>query len=398
MKVLILANKSTGLYKFRGELLEALIANGHEVFISVPNGDFIEEMQQMGCHFIETEISRHGTNPLTDLALAKKYYTIIKSVKPNIVFTYTIKPNVYGGIACQLSKVPYVANVTGLGTAVENGGILQKITLALYRTGLRKAKRVFFQNQANQDFMLRHKVVTSAYSLLPGSGVNLEQFTPLPYPDETDGIHFVFISRIMREKGIEQYLDAAKHFKAAEPAKAPDSRHSERSDIELSATSCSTILRFEGAESSAVPKTTFHICGFCEPEYKGKLDECVKNGTVVYHGMVRDVREIHKISHCTIHPSFYPEGISNVLLESCACARPIITTDRSGCREVVDDGVNGFVVKQRDSEDLIQKIEKFLALTHEQKMQMGVAGRTKVETEFDRKIVVNAYLKEMESI
>ena len=381
MKVLILANKSTGLYKFRGELLEALIAKGHEVFISIPNGDFIEEMQQMGCHFIETEISRHGTNPLTDLALAKKYCTIIKSVKPDIVFTYTIKPNVYGGIACQLCKVPYVANVTGLGTAVENGGILQKITLALYRTGLRKARRVFFQNQANQDFMLRHKVVKGAYSLLPGSGVNLERFTPLPYPDETDGIHFVFISRIMREKGIEQYLDAARRFKVAEPSEAPDSRHSERSE-----------------ESSAVPKTTFHICGFCEAEYQGKLEEYAKNGTVVYHGMVRDVREILKNVHCTIHPSFYPEGISNVLLESCACARPIITTDRSGCREVVEDGVNGFVVKQRDSEDLIQKIEKFLALTHEQKMQMGLAGRTKVETEFDRKIVVNAYLKEMEDV
>ena len=381
MKVLILANNSVGLYKFRKDLLEALLANKHEVFISLPNGDFIDDMQQMGCRFIETEISRHGTNPLTDLALAKKYCAIIKSVKPDIVFTYTIKPNVYGGIACQLCKVPYVANVTGLGTAVENGGILQKITLALYRTGLRKAKRVFFQNQANQDFMLRHKVVRGAYSLLPGSGVNLERFVPLPYPDETDGIHFVFISRIMREKGIEQYLDAAKHFKAAEPAKAPDSRHSERSE----------------GSSAVTTKLHFHICGFCEAEYKGKLDEYIKDGSVIYHGLVRDVREIHKISHCTIHPSFYPEGISNVLLESSACARPIITTDRSGCREVVDDGVNGFVVKQRDSEDLIQKIEKFLALTHEQKMQMGLAGRAKVEKEFDRKIVVNAYLKEMEN-
>lgn len=365
MKVLILANKSTGLYKFRGELLETLIAKGHEVFISVPNGDFIDDMQQMGCHFIETEISRHGTNPLTDLALAKKYCSIIKSVKPDIVFTYTIKPNVYGGIACQLCKVPYVANVTGLGTAVENGGILQKITLALYRTGLRKARRVFFQNQANQDFMLRHKVVRGAYSLLPGSGVNLERFAPLPYPDETDGIHFVFISRIMREKGIDQYLDAALSFRT---------------------------------RTGLSPRPVFHICGFCEAEYKGKLDEYIKNGTVIYHGMVRDVREIHKISHCTIHPSFYPEGISNVLLESCACARPIITTDRDGCHEVVDDGMNGFVVKQRDSEDLIKKIEKFLALSYEQKMQMGLAGRTKVECEFDRKIVVDAYLKEMENL
>jgi len=362
MKVLILANNSGGLYKFRKELLEELLENRHELFISLPNGDFIEELQQMGCEFIETGISRHGTNPLTDLVLAKKYHTIIKLVKPDIVFTYTIKPNVYGGIACQLCKIPYIANVTGLGTAVENGGFLQKITLTLYKIGLRKAKRVFFQNQENQDFMLNHKVLKCAYSLLPGSGVNLELFTPIPYPDETDGVHFVFISRIMREKGIEQYLDAAKHF------------------------------------TKTHPELHFHICGFCEPEYKGKLDDYIKNGTVIYHGMVRDVRKIHKISHCTIHPSFYPEGISNVLLESCACARPIITTDRSGCREVVDDCVNGFVVKQHDSEDLIQKIEKFLELKHEQKMQMGLAGRTKVEREFDRRIVVDAYLKELENL
>ena len=129
MKILIITNSSIGLFKFRAELLMTLVKSQHDVYIAVPNGDFIDEMQQMGCRFIETEISRHGTNPLTDLALTKKYCSIIKSVKPDIVFTYTIKPNVYGGIACQLCKVPYVANVTGLGTAVENGGILQKITL-----------------------------------------------------------------------------------------------------------------------------------------------------------------------------------------------------------------------------------------------------------------------------
>ena len=387
MKVLILANKSTGLYKFRGELLEALIANGHEVVISVPNGDFIAEMQQMGCQFIDTEISRHGVNPVTDLKLLAKYVSIIKLVKPDIVFTYTIKPNVYGGFACQLCKIPYVANVTGLGTAVENGGILQKITLALYKNGLRKAQKVFFQNQANQDFMVQHGVVKNNYALLPGSGVNLQRFAPLPYPDETDGIHFVFISRIMREKGIEQYLDAAKHFKVAEPVEAPASCHPERSASGV-----------EGSRAECFRKVVFHVCGFCEKEYQGKLDELAANGTVIYHGMVRDVREVLAKTHCTIHPSFYPEGISNVLLESSACARPIITTDRSGCREVIDEGVNGFVVKQRDSQDLIKKIEKFLVLSHEQKMQMGLAGRAKVEKDFNRQIVVDAYLKELENV
>lgn len=357
MKVLILANNSVGLYKFRKELLEALLCQNNEVYISIPKGDFVPEMEQMGCKFINTEISRHGTNPITDLLLIVQYKKIIKTVQPDIVFTYTIKPNVYGGFASQLCGVPYVANVTGLGSAVENGGILQKITLALYKVGLRGAQRVFFQNQANLDFMLAHGIKPKSFALIPGSGVNLERFAPLPYPQNDDTVHFVFISRIMREKGIDQYLDAAQHY--------------------------------------AGKNCVFHVCGFCEAEYQGKLDELAKAGVVVYHGMVRDVKTVLKDVHCTIHPSFYPEGISNVLLESCACARPIITTDRSGCREVIDDGVNGFVVKQRDSQDLIEKIEKFLALTHEQKLKMGEAGRAKVEREFNRQIVVDVYLKEL---
>lgn len=259
MIILILANNSVGLYKFRKELLEALLAQKCDVYISLPNGDFITEMEQMGCHFIETEISRHGTNPVTDLKLAAKYCNIIKSVKPDMVFTYTIKPNVYGGLACQWCNVPYVVNVTGLGTAVENGGILQKVTLTLYKMGLRKAQKVFFQNVANRKFFIDLNVINGDSALIPGSGVNLERFAPLPYPSSNDEIHFVFISRIMREKGIDQYLDAAEHF------------HSDRTH-----------------------KSVFHVCGFCEPEYQGRLQELADKGMVVYHGMVRDVREILK--------------------------------------------------------------------------------------------------------
>ena len=372
MKVLILANNSVGLYKFRKELLEALLCQNNEVYISIPKGDFVPEMEQMGCKFINTEISRHGTNPITDLLLIVQYKKIIKTVQPDIVFTYTIKPNVYGGFACQLCGVPYVANVTGLGSAVENGGILQKITLALYKVGLRGAKKVFFQNQANLDFMLAHGIKPKSLALIPGSGVNLERFAPLPYPQDEKEIHFVFISRVMHEKGIDQYLDAAQHFYSL--------RHCEKRSDE------------------AIQECVFHVCGFCEAEYQGKLNELAKAGVVVYHGMVRDVKTVLKDVHCTIHPSFYPEGLSNVLLESCASARPIITTDRSGCREVIDDGVNGFVVKQRDSQDLVEKIEKFLALTHEQKLKMGETGRAKVERKFNRQIVVDAYLKELEKV
>jgi galacturonosyltransferase len=371
--VLFLVNHDVVIYNFRLELVERLIADGHEVHISSPYGERIDDLVKLGAVYHEIKIARHGTNPVTDGVLIWNYIKLLKQVKPNIVFSYTIKPNIYGGIACRWMNVPQVANVTGLGTAVENSGLTQKITLALYRFAFKKIQRIFFQNTENRQFFIEHNLYTDKHGLLPGSGVNLERFAPLPYPDEAGGIHFVFISRIMREKGIEQYLDAASHF---------STRHPERSE----------------GSSAVTTQLHFHICGFCESEYQGKLDEYAKNGTVIYHGMVRDVREILAKTHCTIHPSFYPEGISNVLLESCACARPIITTDRSGCREVVDDGVNGFVVKQRNSEDLIQKIEDFLVLSHEQKMQMGLAGRAKVEHEFDRQVVVDAYLKEMEKV
>ena len=334
--------------------------------VSLKQGERIDDLVKLGSKYHDIKIARHGMNPIADGMLLLKYIRLIKKVKPDIIFGYTIKPNIYGALAARFCGVPFVANITGLGTAVENPGLAQKITVALYKVAFKKVQRIFFQNTENRQFFIDRNLYTDKHAILPGSGVNLERFSPLPYPSEDDGIHFVFISRIMREKGIEQYLAAAKYF------------------------------RSKVAESVETP--VFHICGFCEQEYQSQLEELTKQGVIVYHGMVRNVREILKNVHCTIHPSFYPEGISNVLLESCASARPIITTDRSGCREVVEDGVNGFMVKQRNSEDLIQKIEKFLALTHEQKMQMGLAGRAKVEREFDRQIVVDAYLKELEMV
>ena len=358
MKVMILANNDVGLYKFRRELLKELNRN-HEVYICLPYGEFLEPLKEMGCKFIPCELlDRHGTNPVKELKLISWYKNMLKKYKPDIVFTYTIKPNVYGGYACGKLGIPYVVNVTGLGTAVENGGLMQKVTLKLYKMGLKKAQKVFFQNTENRDFMINHGVVKGAYDMLPGSGVNLNQYEVTPYPNG-ETIDFMFISRIMKEKGIDQYLDAAK------------------------------VIRKKH------PETRFHICGFCEQEYEDELKKLNDEGIIVYHGLVSDIAGMHKISSCTIHPTYYPEGLSNVLLESCACGRPIITTDRSGCREVVDDGVNGFVVKQRDNQNLIEKIEKFLSMNWEDKKDMGLAGREKVEREFNRQIVIDKYLREV---
>jgi galacturonosyltransferase len=360
MRVLILANNDIGLYKFRRELLESLLKK-NEVYMCLPDGEFIPKMIEMGCRFEKYDFNRHGTNPIQDLKLFGFYRSLIKKIKPDIVFTYTIKPNVYGGAACASLRIPYVVNITGLGTAVENGGILQKITLFLYKNGLRKSQKVFFQNTENRDFMLRHGVVKGAYDMLPGSGVNLSQYKVFDYPNGNT-IDFTFIARVMKEKGIDQFLDAAQYIRK----KYPDTR--------------------------------FHICGYCEQDYKDKLQELDRQGVIIYHGLVSDMTEIYKISSCIVHPTYYPEGLSNVLLESCACGRPIITTNRSGCREVIDDGVNGYIVNQKDSQDLIEKIEKFLSLSWGERRQMGLAGRAKVEKEFDRQIVIDKYLDEVKGV
>ncbi len=360
-KVLILGNSDLVVYNFRLELIERLLSDGHEVIVCSPYGERIGSLSLLGCKFIDIKISRHGTNPIKELKLLKEYKKIIKNVKPDIVFTYTIKPNIYGALACKKFNVPCVANITGLGTAVENCGLIQKATVFLYKIAFRNIKKVYFQNSENMQFFVSKKIAIGKHDLLPGSGVNLERFYPIKYPKK-DTVEFAFISRIMKEKGIDQYLDAAKIIK------------------------------------QKYPNTVFHVCGFFEQEYKEIIDDYASQGIIVYHGMLRDVKTVLKDIHCTIHPTYYPEGIANVLLESSACARPIITTNRSGCREVIDDGVNGFVVKMKDTNDLAQKIEKFIALPYEQKVQMGLAGRKKVESEFDRQIVVEKYIGELSSL
>jgi len=359
-KVLFLVNHDVVIYNFRLEIVERLLADGYEVHISSPYGERIDDLVALGSHYHEINMDRHGMNPIAEYKLLRKYKKLIKEVKPDIVLGFTIKPNIYGAIAAKKYKIPFVANITGLGTAVENGGWKQKVFVLLYKYAFRNVQRVFFQNTENQQFFIDKKIALGKHKLLPGSGVNLERFPLRDYPDDSGIIKFAFVSRIMKEKGIDQYLDAAKAIK------------------------------------SKYPNTEFHICGFCEPEYEGKLNEFNANGTVIYHGMVREVAEFMEDIHCIVHPTYYPEGISNVLLEASASGRPIITTDRSGCREVIDDGVNGYMIPQKNSKKLIEAIDKFMQLSNDQRKAMGVAGRQKVEKDFNRQIVVKAYLDEID--
>lgn len=360
-KVLFLVNHDVVIYNFRLELVERLLSDEYEVHISSPYGERIDDLKSLGAVFHEIKVERHGMNPVNEAKLFLAYRKLIAEVKPNIVLGYTIKPNIYGAMAASEKNIPFVANITGLGTAVENPGISQIFMIALYKIAFRKIQKVFFQNVENQQFFIEHHIAVGKQDLLPGSGVNLKRFAVKEYPEDKV-IRFAFISRIMKEKGIDYYIEAAKVIK------------------------------------KKYSNTEFHICGFCEAEYEGKLNEYNDDGTVIYHGMIRDVAAFLEKMNCVIHPTYYPEGLSNVLLEASASGRPIITTDRSGCREVVEDGVNGFMVPQKNSEKLIEAIEKFLNLSNEEKRAMGLAARVKVEREFDRQIVVNKYLKEIANI
>lgn len=357
-KVLFLVNHDYTVYNTRLEIVERLLKEGYQVHISSPDGVRIPELVTLGCHFHEISINRHGMNPLEELKLINTYKQLFKTIKPDVILGFTIKPNIYGAIAAQKFKIPFIANITGLGTAVEYKSWKQPIFVNLYKYAFKKIYKVYFQNTANRDFFLNYKILTEHFTLIPGSGVNLNRFAEKSYPDNSV-VKFAFISRVMKEKGIDQYLDTASYIR------------------------------------NKFSNTEFHIYGFCEQAYEDKLKELQDKGIVHFHGMIKDIAGALENTNCLLHPSYYPEGLSNVLLEASAIGRPIITTNRPGCREVIDDGVNGYLAEQKDSKDLIEKVEKFLNLTQEEKNQLGHNARLKVEKEFDRQIIVEQYMKDI---
>lgn len=360
MRIFIAANNDVGLYKFRRELVEELL-KAHEVHICLPDGEYIEKLTKLGCVYHACEFDRHGTNPLAELKQISFYKRLLKKVNPDVVFTYTVKPNIYAGMACASLNIPYIANITGLGTAIENGGIMQKLLLVLYRCGLRKAQKVFFQNDSNRDFMLAKGVVKGAYEMLPGSGVNLEEHKAEPYPKEKEPLILVNIGRIMKDKGADEILHAAKEIRKEHPY------------------------------------VVFRLIGGFDGAYEEKVHRAAEAGEIEYLGQQSDIHACLKEAHAIVHASYH-EGMSNVLLEAAACGRPIIATDVAGCRETYENGVSGIACKARDGEDLVRAIRAFVALPHDQKERMGQAGRCKAEREFDRALVIEQYMEEIREI
>ncbi len=355
-KILVLVNDAITILHFRGELIERLVDCGYEVLVSVPVNTRNNEIEQLGARIIETELSRKGKNPFQEIKLYNAYKRLLKKEKPDLVLSYTVKPNVYGGMACKKQNIPYIATVTGLGDAIENNGILQKLVLFLYGQGIRKASRVFFENTSNLQFFINKKVVEDRNVLIPGTGVNLQKFIYLDYPkDEVANI--LFVGRITRDKGVFELAETAKLYA--------------RND-----------------------KIRFTIVGTAD---LGEVNPFEGLPNVLCVGYQKNVVDYLRQAHAVILPSYH-EGMSNSLMEAAACGRPILATAIPGCKEVFNEGITGFGFEPKKVESLQKTIEKFLALESAEREQMGIKARKKMEEEFNRDLVVDMYMEAITQI
>ncbi len=359
MQILILANHSGGLYDFRKDLIAELKTHA-SVTVAVPHNDRWDELLHLADRVIELPIDRRGMNPLHDGKLFSQYRAILGEIKPDLVLTYTIKPNIYGGLACRMAHIPYAVNITGLGSAIENGGWLKKFVLALYRPALKDAKVVFFENAGNRDTLAATGVVPKGRDVvLHGAGVNLEDYPCQPYPQEGP-VRFLFVGRVMHEKGVDELFAAAKRMKQ---------QYGEQVE--------------------------FHMVGSFEEAYKPAMDELEQAGVVKYHGYQSDMKPFYAMTSCVVLPSYH-EGMSNVLLEAATSGRPLITSDIPGCREAVENGVSGYLCPAKDADALYEAMRRFAALSVEQRSQMGRCGRERMEQQFSKTAVVAETIKQLE--
>lgn len=357
MRILILANHDDGLYLFRRDLIQELINRESEVFISVPGGNRIPFFKQIGCTFIDTPVDRRGINPKTDFGLFQQYRKMMKEVNPDLVITYTIKPNIYGGIASRLAKKQYAVNITGLGTAFENAGLIRTVVVNLYKYALKKAKVVFFENSGDRDELLSFGCCNKEMTVvLNGAGVNTETYAYQPYP-HNDIVKFLFVGRVMKEKGIDELFEAMKR------------------------------LVSEG------DKCFLDIVGPFEEDYKDKLDQYEKAGWLKYHGYQENVIPFIAACDCFVLPSYH-EGMANTNLECASSGRPIITSNIPGCKEAVVDG-SGLLCEPRNKESLFASMKSMMEKTREEREQMGQVGRKHMQDVFDKKKVVADTIKHL---
>jgi glycosyltransferase involved in cell wall biosynthesis len=367
-KIVISVNTAWNIYNFRSGLVKALIEQGYEVIVMAPDDEYSPRLTALGCRFISLTMDNNGTSPGRDFALLIKYWRALRSVRPAAYLGYTIKPNVYGSIAANRLGIPVINNIAGLGTTFINSTILTCLVKRLYRLSLRRSSRVFFQNSDDRNLFLHEGLIQSELAdVLPGSGIDLLHFLPRPLPSmHKRYFRFLLVSRMLRDKGVEEFAEAAEIVH----------RH--------------------------IPAVQFQLLGSVDANNANsipleKIMRWEKSGLIQYLSNTDDVRPYLASADCIVLPS-YREGVPHSLLEAAAMARPIIATDVVGCKDIVDHNVNGFLCKVKNATDLAEKMIQMIRLTPEQRIEMGGRGREKVALHFDEKLVISKYLSAIEQV
>lgn len=361
MKIIITANSAWNIVNFRSAIVESLLRDGHEVVILAPDDKSLDCLCSLGARHRPVVIDNKGTAPLRDIKLFGDFRHVFSEEKPDVILSYTIKNNIYGGLAARTLNVPFLPNVSGLGTVFLGAGWLERVATRLYRHAFANLPRVIFQNSDDRDLFVERGTITREQSLLvPGSGVDLCRFQFEHLPNSTDeSLTFLLIARLLRDKGIHEFIDAARLVRK----KYPDT--------------CFQLLGETGVENRTAIS-------------RQQVNNWVHEGVVKYLGATEDVRPLIKKADCVVLPS-YREGTPRSLLEAAAMGRPLVATDVPGCREVVADTVNGFLCQNKDAASLSEKLIQMIEIGQGRRRQLGVAGRKKMEQEFDQQIVVNTY-------
>lgn len=363
LKVVIALNAAWNIVNFRAGLIRRLIEAGHEIVAVAPPDAYVDQLKAMGVRYVPMPMDNQGVNPFRDLCLLLRFYIVLRRERPGVYLGFTVKPNVYGSLAAHVLGVPVVNNIAGLGSVFSKRNWLTIVVRALYRVALSRSVRVFFQNEDDRQLFVSAGIVQSHITgRLPGSGVDLVRFKQEAMPDRKvcKKFRFLLIARMLWEKGVGEYVDAAR------------------------------VLR------GRYPDVEFALLGFLDVENpmaisREQMNQWVAEGVVRYLGVSDQVEREIAESDCIVLPSFYREGVPRTLLEAAAIGRPIITTNAIGCREVVDDGVNGFLCRQRDVDSLVAQMVRMLILTEAERSQMGAASRHKAEHFFDERLVIDKY-------
>ena len=368
-KIIIISNTVFNLVNFRKNLISTLVDKDFDVVAVAPLDDYISNLDNLKCKLEIIPSASRKVHVLNDILLIFRYFVIFSRVKPDIVLSYTSKPNIYGSLVARVLGISIVNNISGLGTPFIQGGWLEYIVGLLYKISLKKSKYVFFQNKDDQKIFIDNNFVSSKeVGVIPGSGIDLTYFLPDVSTSNIDkrNVVFLLIARMMRDKGIEEFVEAARKIK------------------------------------KSYKNVSFQLLGYIDIKSKvaisvNDIKSWENEGIIEYLGHTEDVRPFIAMADCVVLPS-YREGTPRSLLEAASMGKPIIATNVAGCKEVVDDGINGYPRDAYNSDDLAHKMQHILALDSISIEKMGMASRKKMENEFDEKIVINKYLSVINGI